>query len=241
MSTKSLKMFYLLLPFLFLSSCIGFVENGISGNGNVVTEMKEVGSFHGIEASSGLNVFVEFGEMSNQVEVIADENLHEYIEVEVDNGILEIKSKKSIRRASSKDIFVKAGKLDLIEVSSAADFKGENLLLAEDIEIEVSSAGDLDLELDANLVRVEVSSSGSASLKGKAFKLIADVSSAGDLKAFDLVVEEADVDASSAANAKVHATKKIRADASSAGNIHYQGNPAERNTSSSSAGNVSGR
>jgi hypothetical protein len=229
----------LILSSFFLGSCIDF-DNGISGNGNVITEYHEVSDFHGIEASSGLNVYVEFGEMSQEVEVIADENLHEYIEIEVNNGILEIESRRNIRRASSKDVFVKAGKIDEIDVSSAADFIGENVLITDDIEIDVSSAGDLDIELEATTLRVGVSSSGSADIKGKGDKIIANVSSAGDLNASEFVVEEGDVDASSAADARVHVTKKIRARASSAASVRYEGNPKERNTESSSAGNVSG-
>lgn len=235
------KIFFPLLSLVILlhTSCIDF-DNGVSGNGNVTTEYHEVEDFHGIEAAAGLNVYVEFGDMSNEVEVIADENLHDYIRVEVYNGILKITSRKNIRRASSKDVFVQAGMIDELEVSSAADFIGENLLITDDIDIEVSSAADLDLELEAETARIEVSSSGSADIKGSAKRLFADVSSAGDLNASDFIVEEADVEASSAADARVHVTDKIRAEASSAGSVRYTGNPKERNTESSSAGSVSG-
>lgn len=230
----------ILLASLALGSCVEFMQNSISGSGNVESEVREVRDFHGIDAASGLNVFVEFGEMSNEIEVIADDNLHEYIITEVENGILKVKSRRNIRRAASKDVFIKAGKINEIEVSSAADLIGENLLVTDDIDIEVSSAGDLELSLEADRIRVDVSSSGSAKLKGDARSLIADVSSAGNLNAYDLIVEDADVDASSAADAKVHCTKSIRADASSAGSVRYRGNPEARNTSSSSAGSVSG-
>ncbi len=238
MKTKTLFS-VLILSFFLLTSCIDF-NNSVTGSGNVITEYHEVGDFHGIEAGAGLNVYVEFGEMSNEVEVIADENLHEYIKVEVINGILKITSRRNIRKASSKDVFVQAGTIDELEVSSAADFIGENLLIARDIDIEVSSAADLELELEAETARIEVSSSGSVYIRGRAQRLLADVSSAGDLDASDFIVEEADVEASSAADARVHVTEKIRAEASSAGSVRYKGNPKERNTETSSAGSVSG-
>jgi hypothetical protein len=214
--------------------------NSITGNGNVESEIREIDSFHAIEASSGLKVFVEFGEMSSELEVVADENLLEYISTEVDNGVLKIKSQRNIRRAASKDVFVKAGEIDKINVSSAADIIGENLLYTDKLRIGVSSAGDLELELQADDIRVEVSSSGSATLRGDARQLFVNASSAGNLNAFDLIVEHADVNVSSAADAKVHATKSIDADASSAGNVRYRGNPESKNISSSSAGSISG-
>lgn len=238
MKTKAIFSLFALIIFL-LTSCIDF-NNSVTGSGDVIAEYHEVGDFHGIEAAAGLNVYVEFGDMSNEVEVIADENLHEYIRVEVSNGILKITSRRNIRRASSKDVFVQAGTIDELEVSSAADFIGENLLTAGDIDIEVSSAADLELELEVETARIEVSSSGSAYIRGNAQRLIADVSSAGDLNASDFIVEEADVEASSAGDARVHVTEKIRAEASSAGSVRYKGNPKERNTETSSAGSVSG-
>ncbi|MGC9343739.1 MAG: GIN domain-containing protein, partial [Bacteroidales bacterium] len=99
MKSKNL-LFVLLFPVLLFTSCVGWMDEGITGNGNVESEIREVGNFHGIEAASGLNVFVEFGEMSNDIEVVADENLLEYIITEVDDGMLKIKSRKNIRRAS---------------------------------------------------------------------------------------------------------------------------------------------
>ncbi len=231
----------ILSSFLLMTSCIGYMDNSITGNGDVQTEIREVGNFEGIEAASGLNVFVEFGEFSPDVEVIADENLLEYIIAEVDDGILKIKSRKNIRRAESRDIFVKAGDINSIEVSSAADFIGENLLVADDLDIEVSSAADLELEVEADEITIEVSSSGSAKLKGETRRLIAEVSSAADLSAYELIAEEGNIEASSAADARVHVTKKLRAEASSAGSVKYEGDPEERNTESSSAGSVSGR
>lgn len=235
-----IRLVFLSLSFLILSSCVDYAVNSISGNGNVESEIREVEDFHGIEAASGLRVFVKFGEMSNELEIVADENLHEYIKTEVENGILKIKSRRNIRRAASKEVFVKAGEIDVLQVSSAADIIGENLLYTGKISINVSSAGELDVEIQADEVDLQVSSSGSATLKGDTRQLIADVSSAGNLNAFDLIAEHVDVNASSAADAKVHASRSIRADASSAGNVKYKGNPESRNTSSSSAGNVSG-
>jgi len=231
----------IVITFLLFPSCIGYVGNSITGNGNVTTEYREVGSFHGIEASAGLKVFVIFGEMRGEVEVVADENLHEHIIVEVDNEILKIRSRRNIRNASSKDIFVKAGEIDELEVSSAARLIGENVLITDNIDIEVSSAAELDLNLEANSIHIEVSSSGSANMEGSVFKLIADVSSAGDLDAYQLIAEEGNIEASSAADAKVHITGKLKAAASSAGSIRYEGNPGLKETDSSSAGSISAR
>src|SRR5690606_30105390 len=119
----------------------------ISGNGNVVTESRNVGSFAGIHASSGLNIIVDFRDASEEIEVVADENLQEIIKTEVSGNILRISTKENIRNARSKDIFISAGRLDEIELSSAADFIADNMLDTKNLRIGVSSAAKLELEV----------------------------------------------------------------------------------------------
>ncbi len=230
---------FLFSSVMFLSSCIEVLNNSVTGNGNVVTEKRSIGSFDAIEAATGLNVIVQFGEASGDIEVVADENLQEYIRTEVDGGLLKIRSERSIRNAKSKDIYVNSGSLKEIRVSSAAHLKGENKLTTDRLQIDVSSAADLDLDFDAQSVDVNVSSSGKANLSGKAEEMKAQVSSAGHLNADELQTINCDVDASSAGDMNIHVTGELSASASSAGSIHYKGDPEIRRQESSSAGHIS--
>jgi len=66
----------------------------------------------------------------------------------------------------------------------------------------------------------------------------ADLSSAGDLNAYNLKVREAEVSASSAGDADIYVTEKLTARSSSAGDINYKGNPEYVDAHSSSAGGV---
>jgi hypothetical protein len=241
---KSLLVFgrtFIIVTTLFLSSCLYVFENSVSGNGNVVTETRNVGSFSGIHGSSGLNIIVTFGDASEDIEVVADENLQEIIKNEVSGNVLRISTRENIRNARSKDIFVSAGSLEVIELSSAADFVAENMLDTRNLRIGVSSAAKLELEVNADKIDVNISSSGNATLQGTANELSASVSSAGDLQAEELVVDKCRVNVSSAGDASVYVAKELDADASSAGHITYRGNPESRKVNSSSAGSISQR
>jgi hypothetical protein len=68
--------------------------------------------------------------------------------------------------------------------------------------------------------------------------LKADLSSAGDLNAYDLKAREADVSVSSAGDADIYTTEKITARASSAGDVNYKGDPKYVDAHSSSAGGI---
>ena len=66
----------------------------------------------------------------------------------------------------------------------------------------------------------------------------ASTSSAGDIKAYELTVKEADIKASSAGDVKITVTDRLYARASSAGDIYFRGNPEKVDARSSSAGDV---
>jgi hypothetical protein len=66
----------------------------------------------------------------------------------------------------------------------------------------------------------------------------ADLSSAGDLKAYKLNVKEADLSVSSAGDADINVAEKLTARASSAGDINYTGNPKLIDVHTSSAGGI---
>ena len=75
-------------------------------------------------------------------------------------------------------------------------------------------------------------------LSGETDMLKADLSSAGDLNAYELKTRETDVSVSSAGDADVYATEKITARASSAGDVNYKGDPKYVDAHASSAGGV---
>src|SRR4030043_260136 len=66
-------------------------------------------------------------------------------------------------------------------------------------------------------------------------------SSAGDLNAYDFKVREADISVSSAGNADIYVTERLKARASSAGDVNYKGNPKYLDANSSSAGGIHSR
>jgi len=225
-----------LLPFLF-PSCVLNIQDSISGNGNVIKQSRDVTEFTGIKVSTGINVLLTQGQKPG-VEVEADDNLQEWIRTEVKGSVLHIYSDKNIRMAKAKKAFVTCNVLDRIEISSAGDINSVNKFTADKLAIEMSSAGDLRFEVEANEISISISSAGNAYLKGKANVLKADLSSAGDLNAFDLEARSGDVSVSSAGSARVFITEEASFYSSSAGNINYKGEPRIKEIHTSSAGSV---
>ncbi|WKV12138.1 PspC domain-containing protein [Marivirga harenae] len=121
-----------------------------------------------------------------------------------------------------------------LESSSAATvhilgFKGDKL------DLDVSSAARVYAEIDYDLSNLEVSSASKAYLKGSLNSMNLDISSAAKVQAFDLIVKNAEVDASSASKVDIHVTDYLDANASSAAKVIYQGRPRLESNSSSGA------
>jgi len=125
-----------------------------------------------------------------------------------------------------------------ISTSSAGDVIGETPVRAKSLRLSASSAGNIRLEVIADRIRTDISSSGDITLSGEVDLIEATLSSAGDLRAFNLTAREADVSVSSAGDADVTVTERLKARASSAGNVNYRGNPKYVDAHSSSAGGI---
>jgi hypothetical protein len=171
--------------------------------------------------------------------VEADENLHEVIKTYVKGDMLVVGTENvNIRNAKAKKVHVSLPHLTDLKISSAGDCDGENMFHCGDLRLDVSSAGDLKLEVEAERIDLDISSSGDVKLAGSAGDFNASLSSAGDLDAFDLIARKVEVDASSAGDARVHATEEISMNASSAGNIYYTGSAKVVHSRTSSAGDI---
>lgn len=237
---KRILLFTGVFTLIIMQSCVfGDWEHGIAGDGNVVSEIIDVDGFTGVHASSGIDVNISQGDFS--VEVVADENLHEYITVELRGDMLVIGSERNLYRAESKVVNVSLPELDELKISSAGDMEAENDFECEDLHISISSAGDLKLGVTAETIDLNISSSGDCDIWGRTGSLDASLSSAGDLNAYDLEADYVKVRASSAGDAKVWANVEIDMGVSSAGSIHYKGDAKVTHKSKSSAGSISHR
>lgn len=234
---KTLRLALMLMPLFVICGCYWEMPESVSGNGDVVTRERNIPEFTGISVSAGIDVYITQASEEN-VKVIADGNLLDVVKTEVQGDVLKIYASKNIRNAASKKVYVEYVNLNKIKVSSAGDVKGENTLKTDNLDIALSSAGDLKLDVIAQNIYINISSSGNGNLSGKTDYLKANLSSAGDLNAFDLEAKVGDISVSSAGDARVFITEEASFKCSSAGDIVYKGDPGINQMSTSSSGSI---
>ena len=211
----------------------------VIGSGNIKTEERNLAPFNSINVSSGIEVELKQGE-NQSVVVQTHENLFEHIITKVEGEVLNIYPDVNIASANDKrlKLFITMKDVKSIHANSAVDITGLSPIKTDVLEINMSSASDIDIDVAANEINVNISSAGNAVLRGNADILKAVVSSSGELNAFRLITREANVTASSAGDADVYVTGKLTARASSASTIYYLGDPKSVDSNSSGTGKI---
>jgi hypothetical protein len=129
-------------------------------------------------------------------------------------------------------------KLDRLDCAAGSKVVAVNNICSKRLYVDASSGASCDLAFEGEEISVDGSSGAEIRLQGNATSISFDVSSGAELDAFELITQRASGDASSGAQAKVHCSQHLDADASSGGEVKFRGKPASVNKQSSSGGSV---
>ena len=210
----------------------------VNGNGKVVKEERQLSGFKSISVKTAINLQLSQG-TEEKVTVETDENLLPFLKTEVKDGELKIFLKGSINNSSALNVYVTVKQLKALETSSAARVETKGKIETPELEISSSSGSAVQMEVACDDLKIRASSGSATSLSGSAKNLSVESSSGSALSSKELKAEKGELDASSGAVMVVNVTKEVRARASSGAQISVSGNPASRDSDSSSGGSVS--
>lgn len=203
------------------------------------SETRSVGSFSGIKSGEAIDVYLKKGDKEAVKVEVSGDNLGNVItEVVGSNLKIHLRENSFFRSNINVKVYVTYVSLNRIYASSASNVFSEGILKSENLEIQASSAADIELAIEAKDVLVHASSAADIILEGTAKSINADASSSGEIDAYALQVESAEASASSAGSIKLSVSQALEAGASSGGSVRYRGNPTRTNTHSSSGGSV---
>lgn len=237
------KYLILLLAVLMGTSLQAQWGKRVRGNGNVVKETREVGTFDAISVSHIFTVSLVPGD-EGSLTVEGEENLLEYVVTKVSGNRLEITVKKGYQlqvSAGKKDgirVVVPVRDLSEASASGASDLTSTFALKADRFKTSVSGAADIRLQLDAGDVEAEMSGAGTLKLSGTARSVDINGSGAADLKAYELTAGEVRAELSGSSDVQITATRRITARVSGASDLRYKGNPEFVDTKTSGAASV---
>ena len=196
----------------------------------VVKQSRTLEPFTKIQVSSAVQVTFIPGPAGTAV-VETHEDLQDDLRTDVINGTLSIGLRGSHSNVKKTAVELPVERLEKISVSSAASLVGEDTIEADDLAIDVSSAGRIRLAVAAKRLTGHASSAAKMTLSGSAESGDFHASSAARIEAGQLNMNSCKIDASSAASVAVGETKELQISKSSAGSVHYQGTPQVRDRS----------
>jgi hypothetical protein len=229
-----------LIMSLLLVSCqfnsdFGF---GVRGNGDVETIERSIDeNFNEIRISRGLDVYLT---QSDQVSlyVEADENLHDIITTEVENGILRISTNENISFSKSKKVMLSFKDISKIKATSGSDVYSTNTIVADNLELSTTSGSDMELDINTQVVDCSSTSGSDLKVSGTTNKLYASATSGSDIKAGNLKAIISEARATSGADITLNTSDELYAKATSGGDIKYYGNPEKITKKDGVSGNI---
>lgn len=215
-------------------------QNKVVGNGNVTTKTVSTANYDEIKLVGSMDVHLVSGN-EGTISVTTDDNLHEYVKIEVKGTELIIKTEKNYYLKTKNGIHVTVPFKDLSEISltGSGDIDTKDAIKAEMLEVNITGSGDVKLMIDATTVEAQVTGSGDITLEGKTENLKVTVTGSGDFRGFDLESNNTEVKVNGSGDARVVANQSLNARVSGSGDITYKGNPERSDTKTSGSGDIS--
>lgn len=233
-----------------------------SGKGDVIEKSYSV-DFDELQISTSLNAEV-YKSNKEEIIVFAPSDLMQYVVVKQEGRKVHVKIQSERKLSISTDrikIKVYARDFDKLVASSSGsiilkdDFKFADLdvkvsssgnikgnINGNNVNIQASSSGDFTGEVNAKNLNLQSSSSGDIKITGKASNVNAQSSSSGDIKGENLTADSAVLTTSSSADITIGVRESVTASASSSGDINIikrgELNKVTKNESSSGSVNI---
>lgn len=200
------------------------------------TETRPVGDFTGIHVSAAIDVEITQGDAC-AVTVEGSEQDIKNLKTEVKDGVLSVSGAVSPNDNETK-IKVTVKNLQMLDVSGSSSTTSTNKIITDSLKITGSGASEMKLDVQAADLKTNLSGASVLRISGSTSTISAELSGASQLKGYTLTADKATISTAGASSAHVTANSSLTATSSGASEIHYQGNPAEKNVAASGASNI---
>ena len=235
----------------------------LTGNGNVISQERNITDFNGIVSDAAGNVNIYPAE-NFRVVVTTDSNLQDVVNLWITGNTLYINNVfpagySRFRASSAMRIDVYLPELENIDLSGVGNIRINNHVIS-DIAINLSGAGNIDVQnIEAANIAINLSGvgnidvhniqaanvtaglSGSGSIRinnGNVSGINMNLNGVGNINAQNIETENAVVNMTGAGDIRTWAVKTLTGTITGVGTVWYKGNPAITVTRTSIAGNL---
>ena len=242
------KVLFIALSMMLFTPVVA--KERVRGNGNVTTKKIKIDQYDKIKIDETLNFIYVQDENEPSLEISIDQNLHDYISINIEESTLEVGVKNGVQIDQMTRFVVRSNSILLqkVIVRENSNFSIETPIESELLEIDANQYSlvelgekvkvkklDLKVRGNANMVienvvcdevRVLLNGAGSMRFNGGSSKTgNIDVISNGDLHAYDLQIGEADFKMTGQGLVELSVQKKLNLFIMGRGVLNLKGNP----------------
>jgi hypothetical protein len=217
----------LILPLLlaaWLCACDLDDDDCIRASNTIVTQQLFLPPLQGMELELPAQVTLRQGPLQ-QIVAEGPQNIVGLLEEDVADGIWTVTIRGCVQNLSQLRIDATLPSCRYLAITGAGNIFSENALLTDQLDMDITGQGQMDVAVEAPRVRARISGAGNYRLEGITDLLEFDLSGNGNLNAFDLDALEADISIVGSGSAEVFARDLLRVNISGQGTVFYRGQP----------------
>lgn len=219
----------------------GFIAQEIfceKSSGNIIQESRDVSDFNKVEMQGAGDLIITQGE-NYSVVLETDDNLMNKYTTRVIGDRLVISTDHIPCFIGNKGLVVYVTMPDVkrLTVDGSGDIISMNTITSDELEIQISGSGNIDLDVDVSSLETRIDGSGDATYKGRATDHAIHVAGSGDIYAYGLSTQSTSVEIAGSGDAEITAYETLDVNVAGSGDIYYQGEP-QVSQSIAGSGNV---
>jgi len=228
---------------LILISCIALIFSSCSNNdcistqGEVTSEQRTVDDFTKIELEGAFKVNISQDSFS-MMKITAHENVIQQVKSRVSGKTLKIELDKRLCDSGIVEIALSSKQWESIEASGASEITGTNLINADNLDIDLSGASKINLNLIVSRLKTETSGSSEIVLTGQCRQHIMNLSGSNKTEAFGFVVSDYRIETSGSSKLNINVLNNLEVKSSGMSDVQYKGTPKNISHNKSGSSNL---
>ncbi|MES2732889.1 MAG: head GIN domain-containing protein [Bacteroidota bacterium] len=188
---------------------------------------RQLADFDQLEVRGAFDIYLKPG-ATNAIDIEAKGVEPDEITTEVKgNKLIIALDKNNYGRSKRSILYLTYSQLNRIEWSGAGELWTQSALIGDKLELLVTGAGKVVMQLSVKTLHVNMSGAGKVELSGRVTSQHIQMNGVGAFEGTELQSETANVQHNGVGTVRVNVTKVLEANASGIGSILYTGHPKD--------------
>lgn len=207
-------------------------------------EIRPVGSFHGIDVSTGIELNLTAGNTEEVAVSASSTEFRDKIVTKIENGILKIYYESKVGAVNTKKqsknlkAYVSYKMLDLLNASSGASLKINGIMQLTSLEVQANTGSMIEGEIYIKKLKINQNTGSKITFSGKADKLELEGNTGSKFIGEELNTVICDTKVSTGAQVNINVNNELKAKANTGGMVKYKGDAPVREIKTNTGGTV---